>query len=282
MAIGTDEASATDLHAGHRPRLFRELQEESARLVVAVVHEARVEAHHQQMIGAVSRTAAQLLLKAAIHEHRQHQQHHRDRDLAADQQAPAPTSPPPDHRLAALHDHRQVRARRLNRRSEAEQHRAEHGDDQAEHQRAAIELEGECDRQIGRELNLLKQLDGAIADGKTEHAAGERDQQALGHQLGDQPAAPRADGHAHRHLLGARRSPARQQARDVGARHEQHRERQRRQHRDQRRVGWRLRDSRLQLRANDQAPVAVRVRIRALQILRDHRSSACARRQAHA
>ncbi len=234
------------------------------------------------MIGAVPRTAAQLLLKASIHERGENQQHHRDCDLSADQEITPPTSPSSYSRLAALHDHRQVRARRLNRRSDTEQDRAQHGDEETEHQRPAIELEGECHRQIGRDLNQLKQFDGTVANRKTQHAAGERDQQTLHHQLPNQPGSPGPDRQAHGHLARACRRPAGQQPGDVGAGDEQHRGSERGQHGNQRRVGRRLRDSRLQLRTNDQTAIAVRVWIRPLEILRDDGQLCLRARHAHA
>jgi hypothetical protein len=92
----------------------------------------------------------QCLAKAPIHERRKHQQHDRDGDLAADQETASPASPPPDGCLSSFHDRCQVGARRLNRWSEPEYDRAQHGDDETEPEGSAVELEGECYRQISR------------------------------------------------------------------------------------------------------------------------------------
>ena len=138
----------------------------------------------------------------------------------------------------------------------------------------------ERDRQIGRNLNLPEQRHAGIADAEAEHAAGDGDQQALGDQLADQPAASGADGEPQRHLARANRRAAGQQPGDVGARDEQHRERERREHRDQHRVRRALRDPRLQLGAHGEAAILVRVRIGALEIRGDRRQLGSALRPA--
>ena len=242
------------------------MQEESTGVVVCVVHKARVERHHQEVIGAIAGALLDLLKKPAIHERREHQQHHRDRHLSTDQQIPAPAAPLADHRLAALHDHREVGTGRLNRRRETEQNRAEHGDGEADRERPAIELERERDRQIGGELNLPKHADAAVAHRDAQDPARERDQQALGHQLRNQSASPGADRDAHGHFFRAGRGATREQAGHIGAGDKEDRERQRGEHRNQGRVGRRLRDSRLQFRADDEPSIAVRVRVRPLEI----------------
>ena len=119
--------------------------------------------------------------------------------------------------------------------------------------------------------NLPEQRHAGIADAETEHAARHGDQQTFRDQLADEPAASGADGEAQRHLARAHGRPAGQQSRDVGARDEQHGERERRQHRDQDRVRRILRDPRLQFGAHAEAAILVRVRIGARQIRGDGR-----------
>ena len=75
VAIGTVEASATDLTPG-RSSAFGQLEEEAARVLLAVARKARVEAHQQQMIRAVAGAVLTCFTKAAVHERRHHQQHH--------------------------------------------------------------------------------------------------------------------------------------------------------------------------------------------------------------
>jgi hypothetical protein len=86
----------------------------------------------------------------------------------------------------------------LNGGSQSEEERARNRHDQAEYHRPAIELEGEQDREIGRDLKLLKQLHRGVADSNTEHSATNRDQQALRHQLADESGSSGADGRSHR------------------------------------------------------------------------------------
>ena len=58
--------------------------------------------------------------------------------------------------------------------------------------------------------------------GQGEHPAGGGEEQALGHQLANQPPARGADRHADRHLPSARPRPRQQQGGHVGAHDEQH------------------------------------------------------------
>ena len=62
---------------------------------------------------------------------------------------------------------------------------------------------------IGRSVgssNLPEQRHAGIADAEAQHAARRGNQQALRHQLPDQPPASGADGQAQRHLARANRA----------------------------------------------------------------------------
>ena len=128
------------------------------------------------------------------------------------------------------------------------------------------------DRQVGRHLDLPEQRHAGVADAETQHAAGDRDEQALGDQLADEPSASGADGEAQRHLARAHRRAAGQQPGDVGARDEQHaRARASTASRSASRPADLCAMLRLQLGADDEPPVLVRVGIRALEIGGDRR-----------
>ena len=170
------------------------------------------------------------------------------------------------HAVGGFHDGGQIGSRRLYRGDEAKEHRASHGDDQAEQQRTPIQLERQRDGQIRRYLDLPEERHAGVADGETQDAARERDQQAFRHQLADQPAASGADRETQRHLARAGRCAAGQQPRDVRACDEQHGKRERGQHRDQHRVRRILCDSRLELGSYRETAILVRVRVGALQI----------------
>ena len=137
-------------------------------------------------------------------------------------------------------------------------------------------------RSVGS-LDLPEQRHAGVADAETEHAAGGGDEQALGHQLADEPPASGADREAQRHFARAHRRAAGQQTGDVGARDEQHGERERGEHRDEHRVRRALRRSGLQLGADAEPPVLVRVsgyaRSRSAAMVVN---SACASRLRHA
>jgi len=81
-----------------------------------------------------------------------------------------------------------------------------------------IHPEREEDGQVRRQLDLAEEDHAGVAHAETNEAAGKRDQQALGDQLPDEPAAACADGEAQRHLARAHRGPAGQQPGDIGAR----------------------------------------------------------------
>jgi hypothetical protein len=62
-------------HARGRPRAFDELLVELLCLCIAVMHQARIEAHHQQVILAEALIARQLTTKTVIHKDRNGEQY---------------------------------------------------------------------------------------------------------------------------------------------------------------------------------------------------------------
>ena len=222
------------------------------------------------MIDVIAGSARELLPEAAVHEQRDDEQYDGHGDLSTHEHGASPAAPPARRdAVAGFHHGGQIRTRRLNRRHEAEDHRAGHGDDEADRERAAIHLNRERDGKIRRQFDLPEQRHAGVADAEPRDTARQGEQQAFGHQLPYEAAAAGADGEAQRHLACARGRPARQETRDVGTCDEQHRERERRQHRNQRRVRRIFRHSRLQFGAHREPAILVDVRIRALQIRGD-------------
>ena len=123
----------------HLARLVSHLLEELLGLRLGVAHERRIEAHDEQVIGAVARSAGELLAEAAVHEQRDGEQHHRRGHLRDDENRASPAAPASRRDdVAGLDDGGEVRARRLNRRHQPEDDGAHHRDDEAEDERAAI------------------------------------------------------------------------------------------------------------------------------------------------
>jgi hypothetical protein len=253
--------------ARDEPGLFDHTLEEPLRVRLAVTQLARREAHHQQMIRSEARTAAKLLLKSAIHKRGYHEKDHGDGHLAAHEQRAAPPPAPPETRgVCRLHHRRQIRASRSDCRHQPEQDGAEQCDDNTDQQHTLIELERRHDREIRRDLKPPEQPHAGVADAKAEVAADRRNQHALGDQLPDNPGTSGPDGQSHGDLAAPGRSPARQQSRDVGARDEQHGRREKVEHQEQPRNGWRSDDPRLQLGTNGEVLIPVRVWVGSLQI----------------
>src|SRR5262249_28312118 len=161
-------------------RAIREVLEELHRLRVGVVHEAGVDIHQQQMIGAIARPERELASEGSVHEQRHRENYYRDSDLTADEKNTSPAAPASrSDAVAGLHNRRQIRPRGVKRRSEAEEQGARKRDQQAEDERAAIHLESERDREIRRNLDLPKQQHARVSDTETDYAASDGNEQAL-------------------------------------------------------------------------------------------------------
>ena len=89
----------------------------------------------------------------------------------------------------------------------SEEHGADQGDDHADQQCAAIQLERQHDRQIRRNLNLAEHRHASVGDAKADRAADNRN-----HALGDELP------NAHARTSGADRQPQRKFTSRTGAR----------------------------------------------------------------
>ena len=129
----------------------------------------------------------------------------------------------------------QHRPRGGERRRDAEQHAGRAGQQQREQQHRSIDREVEGERQRAgrwrRRARTPATIPHASATPATPPIA--REQNALGEQLPDQPAAAGAEREPHRELALPRRGPRQQQVGDVRAGDQQHRaHRPAEQHRD--------------------------------------------------
>ena len=132
--------------------------EELTRLRVRVSEQARVEAHHQQMVGPIARTVRHLLAESPIHEQRDDEQNHGHRDLAANEHRASPAAPTSGcDGVAGFHDAGQIGTRRVNRRHESEDDRARRRDSEAQAVNNHIRYMA-----LGREY-LAAQKDGSAA-----------------------------------------------------------------------------------------------------------------------
>src|SRR6202041_1287699 len=94
---------------------------------------------------------------------------------------------------------------------------------------AFIHVEWHSHRQLGFENDTflgVEPIDEAVADGNAAQSAQYRQNQAFREQQPDQPETSSTQRQSHRDFPRSRTGPAKQQSRHVGARHQQHRQRQ--------------------------------------------------------
>ncbi len=213
-------AERRDLDARQRTHALQELEREAVALIERrVLGRRQVDTHHQH---AICREAAVDALEdeeRAGDEPRAHEQHDRQRDLDHDEQVSRATALGAGAGAAARPERvGDVGFRRLQGRHEAE-------DDPRQQRHAEREQEH---RYVDRDARLVRHVelghhgdDGADrAEGEqhAQRAADERQKNALGEQLPQQPLAAGADRHPDGHLPRPR-GPARElQVGDVGAR----------------------------------------------------------------
>ena len=219
------------LDAGYEPGALGHLLEELLCLRIAVAHEAGVETHQEQVVRAIAGTGDQSLLKASIYERGHREQHHGTGDLSSDQQRAAPPPAPPEagnlgRLITAVKSPRVARiaGARPNRKALTS---------------ATTRLTSNARRSssndvaIGRSVgirNCLPQQHTGIADAKTDAAAEDRNQHALGDELADDPGTPGANGQPQGHFASPHRRTTRQKARDVATRDQQHGPREQGEH----------------------------------------------------
>jgi hypothetical protein len=202
----------------------REKLVEVLRLVRAVLHEARIEPHHQHVILGFLReldSIAQAVLKATEHEEGRREEHQGHRDLSHHQCIPAPETlvPAPGHiDVGGLETLQQVGPRALERGRQAAEKRGEHRQDEARHEHSRVHLERDLHGELRRNRESLHRGDAGVPDGDAAQAPQNREDQALGQEQPDQAETPGADREAHGDLARAGAGPGEEQARGVGAR----------------------------------------------------------------
>ncbi len=161
--------------------------------------------------------------EAAQEEPRAHDEHHGERDLADDQRVARARLRGAGRRARARLLQRVVHAARgqVQEGREAEDEAGEDGDGERE------EEHGPVDRDFGRARDGVgvrgdEQAEPRLGQPDAGRRAGEREQRPLGHELGEQAAAARAERGADRELLLPRLRAREQQVGEVGARDEQH------------------------------------------------------------
>ena len=116
----------------------------------------------------------------------------------------------------------ELRPRRLQRRHEPEHDRRRQSEAGREQPDAEVGLGRDRARHAFERHHAEQQIADPDREHQSDDAAGDREHEALGERLADQPAASGAERQPHRDLLLPRRRAAQQQVGDVRARDQQH------------------------------------------------------------
>ena len=155
-------------------------------------------------------------------------QYQRQRDLDRHQRISEATFPPCDASTRSLEALDHVAPRTVERRRNTEQQGGQDCHTEAEHQRRTIEPELDFSRQGAYRKHPNQRLDPAIRKQTTGGGASERQQQALDHELPQDPAAAGAEGRTNGQLTFTGGGPRQNHIGDIAAR-DQHEQRDRRQ-----------------------------------------------------
>ena len=158
--------------------------------------------------------------------YRQDHQDRADRDLAADQQAAKARAAQRAGAVAAQHVH-QRQARRLERRQQREHQRRDRAHGEAEHEHTVVDIYRREAHQHGdrRRQRARKRRRATAQQPRSKRQARgtgqQRNQQAFGEQLTDEPSAAGAERQAHRNLAVPRRGPRQHHVGHVGTRRDE-------------------------------------------------------------
>ena len=218
-------------------------------------------------------TLHQVVLETAGHQERRRQQHQGHGNLRHHQHIPAPQALASGHiHVGGLESVHQVHARALQRRRQAAKERAQDGQCEACQQHARVHLERHRHRQLGRKYDTLlavEPLYDAVADGDPGQSTQGRENQAFGQQQPDEPETPGAKRQTYGDFARSRAGTAEKKSRNVGASHQQ--DRQRKDHKDHAEFPIVVFDRpRLELGVYGRAAAAIDLRIFALEIFREH------------
>ena len=151
------------------------------------------------------------------------QQHDRERDLGDDEDSARASHSSPDHgpRASLLDGVDQIDLRGVERRNETEQQAGGERNDKGEREDASIDAAFGTADHVSRTQRHQRSR-APEGQQNTGSAGDERQQQALGDQLPDDPAPPGAERRANGDLARARRRLAQQQRGGVGTGDQQH------------------------------------------------------------
>jgi hypothetical protein len=172
---------------------------------------------------------------AADQKPRADDQNDRERHLGHDQRAEEPLLAAPARAAAPSGGQQppQLAAAQANRRRKSGQERGEEDRGEREQEDIPLDRHGPQPRQVSRP-DPEQQPDRRDSEYDSQRAASGREEEALGQQLPDDSAAPRAQGFAKPDLVGPRVRPRKQQVRHVQTRDEQEEGRGPREQQDRR------------------------------------------------
>src|SRR5262245_7369867 len=233
----------------------------AAARVVFIFGGGQSNSHRQHVVSIDARIYFQNRQEVLHQQPRAGQQHQRHRDFSDGQRGAQPMTT--DARLAhaVLQRFVQIGLRRLNRRREAEEDSGHYGNDQRENQHARIDAEMIVARHHpSRFLRQrdLESLDTPSGEQNADRSANERQDDAFGQQLPDDPAPGGAKRQPQRNLFHSPRRAGKRQIGDIGAGDQQH-ERDRGHYHQRRRFIFA--HGVFEDRENSHAPPGVRVRI---------------------
>ncbi len=214
------------------------------------------------------------MLESANHQEGAREQHQRHGDLRHHQRVGSPEPPAAapgllgvGRRLEAVH---QIQARALQSGGQAAEDRGEDGQRHARRENASIHAEGHADGQLGRDLERAHGFDARVPDENPGQSSRERENQALRQEQPDQPKASGADREPHGDLARPRPRAGEQESSGVRAGDEKDGQGQDREdHAELPFDAVRLR-AHLEHRVHGRAAVAIRLRILALEVPREH------------
>ena len=211
------------LHTGQRREPLDELIVERRHPGgLAVLGARKLQTQGQNAGRRKSRVSVVQRDEAADQQTRADEQHQRDRKLAHGERRAQPPSPDTlgPASAAFFQMHAGIAARRVQRREDADENAADQrcGGGVREHLRVDGDV-GQARQRSRRKRS--QQVHAPGGEHQSRGAAKQRDDQALGEQLAQQPRTAGAERGANRQLAVARRRARQQQVRDIRARDEQ-------------------------------------------------------------
>ena len=189
------------LDGWHRSELFEQPRGKRPGIGRSGVAAGKIVGGQEHAFTAESRIRAARLEEASQKQSRHDQHQQRQRDLDPHERVSQPASP---RRLrTGSKDHVRIETGELHRRCGTEDQPASRTQHQRKREAPGIDARLKADRQSG-ERQQLKCLCAPDRDWKSQHGAGEREDDVLRQEQADNPAWRRSEGEAHRNLPLAR------------------------------------------------------------------------------